>query len=326
MFALFSYFYIELVTRVHSFSNLIILLFGCAFTMISLLAKFGHEFGHGSILKSTSLNDFFFMVVFTICGVDHALWKYTHNIIHHPLPNIPGHDGDIVGNNLLRMGPHEEHVNSHKYMYLYAPFLYSLFFLNKFIVKDFKTYKKVSNRFLKSVKQRRYLLNGILLRKFCYLVLALGIPTIFLPYSFGSILLTFLLFHLISSIAIGFILGGSHSSMHNNFQVPNKDSFIDQSYFRHQIETAVDFHATNKVFLFFFGSTNAHVAHHLFPTMSSAHYGEVSKILQELCPKYEIKYTNLSFTQYIIGHWKYLKESSFNSDVFLQTLKKTDSL
>jgi linoleoyl-CoA desaturase len=244
-------------------------------------------------------------------------------MIHHPLPNIPGHDGDIVGNDLIRMGPHEEHVKVQSYMHIYAPFLYSLFFLNKFFVKDFKTFSKISSRFIKDKKKEKLLLLGIILRKAIYLGFTLGIPTYFLPHSFLSIFLTFLCFHFSTSILIGFILGGSHSSLHNTFQIPNEDNFIDQSYYRHQIETAVDFCATNKLTLFMFGSTNAHVAHHLYPNMSSAHYGHVSKILEEISPKYEMKYVNLSFIKYITGHWKYLRESSRNSKVFLSSLKKT---
>ena len=325
-FVLHIFLYLNIVTVPHSLFELLILFFLESIVLLALLARYGHELGHGSIFKNKKLNHFFYVFCFESFGIDTFLWKFTHNMIHHPLPNIVGYDGDINGNNLLRMGPHEKHVLKQKYMHLYAPFLYSLFFLNKFFVKDFKTLKKIGVDFIKDKKRTQLQLLIMISKKSFYLFMMIGLPILFLDYNFFQVFSVFIIFQMIFSIFIGFVLGGSHSSIHNIFYQPDLNGNVENSYCVHQVITAVDFHAQSKFFNLVFGSTNAHVAHHIYPTMSSEHYPVVSKFIKELAKKYQIKYTDLNFAQYCIDHWKYLRESAHNSEKFLSSLRKYEKV
>ncbi len=304
----------------------ILLLSIVAISQTILLANLGHELGHNAMSRHSKVNKFLFKVIFNLGGIDSFLWKHTHNLVHHPFPNIPGYDFDIQGNDLLRMGPHEEHQPIHRYQHIYAPFLYTLFFLNKFFVKDFKTFQKVKKQFVKTEKEATKQYRLMIFHKARYLFSMIGAPFLLSGHSLSTIIITFILFHFVTSLILAFTLGGAHSSTHNHYHSPNAHGELNNSYFRHQIETNVDFYAQSKFWGLLFGGINAHAAHHLYPQMTSAHYPKISEFLEELCPKYGIKYINVSLLRLYIDHWKYLRELAHNSNQLQDQLIKTTSI
>ena len=312
--------YLQLVLFEHSSLMTSILLFLFAVVSVPLLANFGHELGHNGMTRFKKLNRALFVYIFEFSGVDSYLWRHTHNLIHHPMPNIPDYDCDIKGNKVMKMGPHEKHYPNHRYLHIYAPFLYTLFFLNKFFAKDFNTFKRVTASFENSQSRVDRLYRNMLLRKGLYLFLMLGVPTLFLSYSFFQIAGVFVVYHMTTSVILGFTLGGAHSSLTNKFRYADSKGDLNSSYFRHQIETTVDFHATSRFWGLVWGGINAHAAHHLYPGASSEIYPYVSKVLEELCPKYGINYVNVSLTRMYINHWKYLRELAKDSSRVRATL------
>jgi len=60
----------------------------------------------------------------------------------------------------------------------------------------------------------------------------------------------------------------------------------------HQIQTTVDFSRRNPFLCWFLGGLNFQVEHHLFSRICHIHYPALSKVVEEACHDFGVKYAS----------------------------------
>jgi len=75
-------------------ATLISLLIG---NLYAMLVFFGHDVGHGTVVRSRTLQDLVLSVTGLIFCVPASLWRHWHNVAHHAHPNDPDLDPDSFG-------------------------------------------------------------------------------------------------------------------------------------------------------------------------------------------------------------------------------------
>ena len=143
--------------------------------------------------------------------------------------------------------------------------------------------------------------------KIAYVIVWLLLPFYVGGWTAGEVAAGFVLMHFVSSYAFIFGLGVSHFAEGRVFPQPGADGYLAQSWSTHQVAASLDYHATRVWANWVFGGFNAHCAHHLFPTLSHAHYPAISRMIEKLAREYGLRYENTSWPGAVAAHFRYLK-------------------
>jgi linoleoyl-CoA desaturase len=77
----------------------------------------------------------------------------------------------------------------------------------------------------------------------------------------------------------------------------------------HQVETTVDFARGNRVLCWFLGGLNFQIEHHLFNKICHVHYPAMSKVVEEACREFGVRYSaHKSFFSAVKSHFDFLVE------------------
>jgi linoleoyl-CoA desaturase len=77
----------------------------------------------------------------------------------------------------------------------------------------------------------------------------------------------------------------------------------------HQVQTTVDFARHSRVLCWFLGGLNFQIEHHLFHRICHIHYPELSKVVEEVCHEFGIRYAyHKSFLAGVISHYRWLAQ------------------
>lgn len=278
---------------------------GFLFTCIAY--NIAHDSAHGSFSKHGWVNDALFWVSFNMLGTYSYLWRIRHKHAHHLFVNVPDCDIDIEGSKLLRLAPHSEWKPYHRYQHLYGPILYSLFTFQWLIAKDWKVLKMQRLGNLHGLKHSPWRAVELAALKLAYVGYMIVIPAVYSPFTLGQVMFAFVTMHLGTAFYMAMTLAGSHLNRRAIFLSPDGEGTLDDSFSVHQLKTSIDFHATHPVFAFFFGGFNSHVAHHLFPTVSSIHYRALTKIIQDVAREMKLPYLEMPLLTLYREHLSYLK-------------------
>ncbi|MGB0840523.1 MAG: fatty acid desaturase, partial [Chitinophagales bacterium] len=141
------------------------------------------------------------------------------------------------------------------------------------------------------------------------------IPYFLLPFSLGTILLGFVLFHFAASFTVALALISAHIGEDSVYPEPDAMGKMPTSWIRHQIVTTSDFATHNPVLTHLFGGFNHHVVHHLFPNICHIHYPQLTQILIQTCADYDMPYkSNPTLIRAIFSHWNFLKIRSLRGE------------
>ncbi len=298
----------EIAFKTHSTPGLIAHLALAAVLFMTIAYSVAHDAVHNAISGNPTIDNIIYLLTFNVLGANYYLWRYRHNNAHHYIVNIPGWDLDIEGTKYIRFAPHVKWLPIHRYQHWYASFLYMLFTIQWIVVKDFKMFfmNDIGNK--GGLKHSKWRLVELIALKLFYFGYTIAIPAIFLPYSLGSIILTFVLFHFAFSYFLTLSFAYSHVGVATKFVFPDRTGKLPHSFAEHQLLTSVDFHAQNRFVGFIFGGFNAHVAHHIFPNLSSIHYYAVSKIIKETTKEFGIAYHEIPLHRMVASHYQFLKK------------------
>jgi linoleoyl-CoA desaturase len=84
---------------------------------------------------------------------------------------------------------------------------------------------------------------------------------------------------------------------------------LEDEWAIHQVKTTANFATDNKLVSWLVGGLNFQIEHHLFPKISHVHYPAISKIVQEVCDEYNVKYNNYKRTRSaIVSHVMFLRQ------------------
>jgi linoleoyl-CoA desaturase len=83
---------------------------------------------------------------------------------------------------------------------------------------------------------------------------------------------------------------------------------MDTDWAVHQVQTTVDFCPGNRVLSWFLGGLNFQVEHHLFHRICHVHYPALTKVVQDACKDFGIRYaSNDTLLAALRSHFRWLQ-------------------
>jgi linoleoyl-CoA desaturase len=267
-----------------------------------------HDGAHGTISKKNWVNELFASTI-AILGSNRTNWKIQHNILHHRFTNVYGFDPDIYTKAVIRLSQHAPLKKYHRYQFVYAFFLYGLMTFAK-LIGDFKqlvVFKTSGMLDTQKTNYKRELLKLIFV-KIIYLFMIIGLPILVTPYSWWQVLIGFTVMHVVAGMIMSTIFQMAHVVEDLVQPLPDTEMIIQKEWVVHQISVTSNFAPKNKFLFWYAGGLNYQIEHHLFQYINHTHYPAISKIVQEKCKKYGIRYhLNESFLLALKSHIRQLK-------------------
>ena len=276
---------------------------GMAFIGTSVM----HDALHGSYSEKKKINTRMHLAALII-GVYPKTWKIQHNLLHHTYTNIDHADDDLTPIGVLRFSPNQDHKWFHRYQHIYAIFFYAMVTVAWSVSKDFVKITKYRKMGLVKTAQTYWKHIGlIILAKIFYFFLILGVPLLVLPVSAGTVLLLFLLMHVVTGITISMIFQLAHIMPSSQFLLP-EDPSIEENWYVHQLNTTANYAMDNRVLSWLIGGLNYQVEHHLFPHICHIHYPQLAKIVQQTTREFDLPYhAEPRMDRAIVTHFSMLK-------------------
>lgn len=275
--------------------------------MIALVSvNISHDAIHGAYTKKKWLKDLL-TLTFNINGASAYMWKISHNHAHHNYTNIHGHDEDVNPGDVMRIAPNAPLLPAHKYQHIYGFLLYTLATLSWVLIKDYKQFfeNKINNYENKKHPKREYFF--LFFYKLINYSLYIVIPIIMMPYSWGHIVVGFLMMHAVSGFYLAIIFMLAHAVEEVHFPLPDEKGIVNDDWVIHQMHTTANFSSQSKLASFFTGGLNQQIEHHLFANICSVHYLELSKIVKRTSAEFGVPYYDIpTFWHAIRSHYRFL--------------------
>ena len=136
---------------------------------------------------------------------------------------------------------------------------------------------------------------------------AFGIPVLFHPI--GVVLFYYGVAGLVTGTALSVVFQVAHCVGEAEFPLPRASTGrIDNAWAFHQAETTVDFARRSRVVTWLVGGLNFQIEHHLFPRISHVNYPAMSKLVEQTCRDFGIRYTEFkSFRAGMVSHFRWLR-------------------
>lgn len=281
--------------------------------VVVIFSNLIHELCHGNIFMSPRHNSLAYYL-FDLIGANSYIWQQRHLRLHHRYPNINGWDADIEQKGPVAIFPNEGKKRFQRYQHYYVFFLYPLFFLNWLLVRDFRDYFS-SDR----VIRKAYDIPGIeyfklFFFKALYISMIIVLPWLLSDYNIIQVLIGFLILCFTGSILAMVILLTPHINTGNEFPIIEENGKIAMSWLRHQLLTTNDISTTSWFIRNVMGNFNYHVAHHLFPKISSVYAPEVTKILKRYTENNNLPYRSYPLRVSFKKHYQLLREIATRTD------------
>jgi Fatty acid desaturase len=85
------------------------------------------------------------------------------------------------------------------------------------------------------------------------------------------------------------------------------DQHMETDWAVHQVQTTVDFARRNPLISWFVGGLNFQIEHHLLARICHVHYPALSKIVEQTCHEFGVRYTaHKSFFGALVSHYRWL--------------------
>ena len=292
---------------------------GVGITSIMIFLNVVHDAAHNALFRSKFLNQIS-QHFLELLGTNSYIWKMRHVRLHHSFPNVPTWDCDIEQSNLAKIFPDSKSFWYNKYQHFYLPVLYFLYTLNWLFVRDFRDFYNEDRIVRKAVTIPKIEYVKLFAAKIFYVVYMLAIPMIVVPVAWYWVLLAFLAMHFVTS-GMGLVaLLSTHAGEHAVWTYPELDGKIKNTWAYHQMLSTNDFAPENKLINFTYGCFNHHVAHHLFPSISHAHYPTITKIIREFAHENNLPYRCYNVPEAITSHFKLLRNNALHESIFEETM------
>jgi linoleoyl-CoA desaturase len=265
-----------------------------------------HDGGHRAYSRHPWVNRLMAMTLELIGGSSY-LWRWKHGVFHHTYVNVSGHDTDIDLGLLARLAPRQRRLAFHRWQHLYLWPLYGLLAIKWQCVDDFRKVLRGRINQHPVPRPRGWELLIFVAGKAVFFALAFGIPLAFHSLS------VVLCYYVITGIVTGFVLSVvfqlAHCVEEAEFPVPRAGTGrIERAWAVHQAETSVDFCRGSRAMTWFVGGLNFQIEHHLFPRICHVHYPAISKLVEETCREFGIRYmVHRSFWAGMRSHFRWLR-------------------
>ena len=114
------------------------------------------------------------------------------------------------------------------------------------------------------------------------------------------------------SVLAMIVLLTPHVNTSNEFPQTDVKGKINTTWFRHQLITANDIDNSNWLTRNFMGNFNFHVAHHLFPKISSVYAPEVTQVLKSFSEKNNLPYKSYPISIAFKKHYALIRKNALS--------------
>jgi linoleoyl-CoA desaturase len=247
-----------------------------------------HDGGHQAYSRHPWINTLMAMTLDLIGGSSYV-WHCKHAILHHTYVNITNHDADINLGVLARLTPSQKRLWFHRWQHVYLWPLYGLLAIKWHLLSDFR------NVIIGRIGGRRFPrptgwhLAIFLVGKASFLIMAFGIPALFHPV--WVVLSYYVIAALVLGITMSVVFQLAHCVEQAEFPLPRPDTGrIEHAWAIHQVETTVNFAGRSRVAAWLLGGLNFQIEHHLFPRICHINYPAMSKVVEETCREFGVRY------------------------------------
>lgn len=251
-----------------------------------------HDGGHKAYSDRRWVNRLMALTL-DMMGGSSYLWNWKHNSFHHTYPNIDGHDDDINVGALGRLSPQQRRYWFHRYQGIYLWLLYGFLAIKWHFVDDF--YNVIVGRIGEHAipRPRGWDLVIFVAGKVVFFSIAFVIPMLLHPA--WAVVTVYAIAAFVSGVVLSVVFQLAHCVAEAEFPVPVDDEKGGQrmqtGWAVHQVQTTVDFARGSRVLCWFLGGLNFQVEHHLFPRICHVHYPALSKLVEDTCREFGIRYS-----------------------------------
>jgi linoleoyl-CoA desaturase len=265
-----------------------------------------HDGSHQAYSDRPWINRLTAMTLEMIGGSSY-LWHYQHGVFHHTYTNITGHDNDVDVGIFGRLTPHQKRLPFHRWQHLYMWFLYGFVAIRWHIWGDISDIIRGKMGDHPIPRPKGWNLVQFIAGKLVFLTIAFAIPMIFHPW--WVVLLFYALIASVIGIVLTVVFQLAHAVEGAEFTIPDGDSNkIDNAWAIHQAESTVDFARGNRIASYVLGGLNYQIEHHLFPRICHINYPAMSKIVEQTCHDFGVKYNeHRTFSAGVRSHYRWLR-------------------
>ncbi|HEY4328220.1 MAG TPA: acyl-CoA desaturase [Phycisphaerae bacterium] len=302
--------YFTLMFVVHSWLLIVPLAIVMGLGLAAIGFNIQHDGGHKAYSKRAWVNKAMALTL-DLMGGSSYLWDWKHNSIHHTYTNITGHDDDIDLGFLARLSPHQRRFWFHRLQGIYLWVLYGFLAIKWHLVDDFYQVYTAKIGDKKIPRPKGWDLVTFITGKVFFFSMAFVVPMIFHPVL--AVLLVYAIAAFTSGLVLSVVFQLAHCVEGAEFPMPvaNAEGLprMETGWAVHQVQTTVDFSRGNPLMSWFVGGLNYQIEHHLFPKICHVHYPKLSKVVEEVCREFNVKYAHhRTFFSAVASHYRWLVE------------------
>ena len=267
-----------------------------------------HDGGHKAYSNHQWVNKIMALTL-DFMGGSSYMWDWKHNSIHHTYPNIDGHDDDINLGILGRLSPQQRRLKFHRYQGIYLWVLYGFLAIKWHLVDDFYQVSigRIGEHKIPRPKGKDLVI--FIAGKVVFFSMAFVIPM--LLHRWWAVLAVYGIAAFVSGVVLSVVFQLAHCVCEADFPVPvaapGGGERMQTDWAVHQVQTTVDFARGNRVLCWFLGGLNFQVEHHLFHKICHVHYPALSKLVEEACQEFGVRYSAQKTLFSAIGsHFRWL--------------------
>lgn len=306
--AWFAAAYVLLLFVVHSWWLIVPLAIVLGLSMAAIGFNIQHDGGHKAYSERKWVNKIMALTL-DLMGGSSYLWNWKHNSIHHTYPNIDGHDDDIDVGFLGRLSPQQRRLFFHRVQGIYLWLLYGFLAIKWHLFDDFYNIAVGRIGGHKIPRPRGTDLLVFITGKVVFFSIAFVIPMLLHP--FWAVVAVYAIASFSSGVVLSVVFQLAHCVEAADFPVPilndQGGGRIETEWAVHQVQTTVDFSRRSRVLCWFLGGLNFQIEHHLFSKICHIHYPALSKVVEETCRDFGIRYAaHKSFLSAVASHYRWL--------------------
>jgi linoleoyl-CoA desaturase len=265
-----------------------------------------HDGAHHAYSKSLWINKLMAMSLDLIGGSSY-IWHWKHDVLHHTYTNINGYDMDLEVGFFGRLSPSHPRLSFHRWQHYYLWFLYGLLAIKWHFYDDF--YCLITGKIGDRIYPRPKRSNLIIFfgGKLVFFTIAFAVPLMF--HAAWQVLASYGLVAVTLGLVLSVVFQLAHVVEAAAFPLPVEgSSIIENDWAIHQIETTVNFSRNNPFVTWLLGGLNFQVEHHLFPNICHVNYPAISKVVEQTCKEFGVKYNyHSSFWAGCLSHFYWLR-------------------
>lgn len=265
-----------------------------------------HDGSHQAYSRYAWINRLMAMTM-DLIGASSYVWHWKHVVVHHTYTNLTGHDTDIELGFLGRLTPHQKRFGFHRWQQFYLWPLYGVNVIKWHLFDDFRDVILGRIGAQRMPRPKRWELVSFISAKLLFLAMAFVVPLLF--HRIWIVFLFYGVTVIVAGVVVSVVFQLAHCVEEAEFPLPRTDSgSVANAWAIHQAETTVDFARRSRVESWLLGGLNFQIEHHLFPKVCHVNYPAISKLVEQTCREFGVKYReHISFRVGIASHFRWLR-------------------